>query len=561
MEARGPPSGPPGGCEGPLGASLGLTRRTHKQQQLQQQQQEQQQLLPLVYRHPKTTNACSGKRPFRFKKFISCLGPLLPHRLLLRGQKHHRNVSLMMYFRVLNAISYAARSAAIFDAYLHMQFGGNKAIGAMASLTGLITVIVAPLAGWSADALKARRCVALKAAAVWGLLCVGVNYAAIELSSFNLLLTSNLMWKAWYESVTVFTESLFNDAIPPGQRSHLFVLRRILTTLANGLGPLLSLCVFLSSENSWRADVLHRVLKVGVFLSIPQLVVLLFWREITEEEALSIRMQGSSSSSSSSSSNSSSGGPAAADPHQHQQQQQQEEEGDSVQLFFLKTQHVPWLIFVSHCITFCGAGKPQTLYASPYTRMTVKYFPLFFKSEYAFKPIHSCLLSTAYTLSIATLTYVIQFFAARMGPVKASFLFTSIGVCGLFLLSQVYWLPAVVVIYLLRGAFQNASTPLDRSVCLDLIPSRLVGRWAALQSLATLMWSVSALCGGFLADYTDYRQIFTFTGRVYIVAQLVYAPCLWLLPPPRSSSLKQQQQLDFSKQPVAGPTLTPTTTS
>ncbi|KAL8433367.1 hypothetical protein ACSSS7_003922 [Eimeria intestinalis] len=93
-----------------------------------------------------------------------------------------------------------------------------------------------------------------------------------------------------------------------------------------------------------------------------------------------------------------------------------------------------------------------------------------------------------------------------------------------------------------EGAFQNASTPLDRSVCLDLIPTSLVGRWAALQSLATLMWSVSALFGGFLADYTDYRQIFIFTGRIYIVAQLVYLPCLWLLPHTRGKQQKRSAE-------------------
>ncbi|OEH73751.1 major facilitator family protein [Cyclospora cayetanensis] len=496
-----------------------------------------------------------------------------------------------LYFRVLNAISYAARSAAIFDAYLHMQFGGNKAIGAMASLTGLITVVVAPLAGWAADAMKARRCISLRCAAAWGLLCVCVNYLAIGFDSFNLLLASNLLWKAWYEWVTVLTESLFSDAIPrgasslwsfslctalqlfaffsaslcgllclegvlgrpllpphdcffrmldvpslrclsirEGQRSRLFVLRRILTTLANGLGPLFSLCVFLLCGNAWRLHILHKLL------------VLLLWKEISAEEASRIRMDAKYGEPSSEASK-------EADDVQKRTEsegsievllQQQDELAKTstetkctgalatpdCRFLFLRTKHVPWLMFISHCITFCGAG------------MTVKYFPLFFKTEYAFKPIHSCLLSTAYTISIAALTYVIQKVATHMGPTEASFLFTSIGV---------------------GGAFQNASTPIDRSVCLDLIPPRLVGRWAALQSLATLMWSVSALFGGLLADHTDYRQIFTFTGRIYIVAQLVYLPCLWLLPHQRRLP-KHRPQLNNSKlPPLIKPELSPTT--
>ncbi|CDJ40676.1 hypothetical protein ETH_00003410, partial [Eimeria tenella] len=157
----------------------------------------------------------------------------------------------------------------------------------------------------------------------------------------------------------------------------------------------------------------------------------------------------------------------------------------------------------------------------------------------------------------------IQVVATHMGPIEASFLFTSIGVGGLFLLSQVHYLPAVIFIYLMRGAFQNASTPIDRSVCLDLISPGLVGRWAALQSLATLMWSFSALFGGFLADFTDYRRIFTFTGRIYIMAQLVYLPCLWLLPRHHQLAAHRRQlasQLASQQLPkIVKPELSPTT--
>lgn len=65
---------------------------------------------------------------------------------------------------------------------------------------------------------------------------------------------------------------------------------------------------------------------------------------------------------------------------------------------------------------------------------------------------------------------------------------------------------------LCSGGFQNASTPIDRSICCDLIPPALSGRWAALQSLAAPLWAASAFLGGFLADETDFRTIFIYTG-------------------------------------------------
>lgn len=191
---------------------------------------------------------------------------------------------------------------------------------------------------------------------------------------------------------------------------------------------------------------------------------------------------------------------------------------------------VPWLIFISHCITFCGAG------------MTVKYFPLYFKTEYDFKPIHTCLLSSTYTLFIVAFTYAIQRVAIRWGRAQASLVFTALGVSCLFLLVCLRKLPLVILVYLLRGALQNASTPLDRSLVMDCIDPQHVGKWSALQSLATMMWSLSALFGGLIADRVSYRSTFVITGCVYIVSEIVYLPILWLLPPNFDKQMRESHR-------------------
>lgn len=93
-----------------------------------------------------------------------------------------------------------------------------------------------------------------------------------------------------------------------------------------------------------------------------QLVVLLFWRDISSQEALRIRLEARQRDVESAAR-------AAAKETQLTTQTTEtikETETDicetagppDIRLLFLRTRHVPWLMFVSHCITFCGAGKP-----------------------------------------------------------------------------------------------------------------------------------------------------------------------------------------------------------
>ncbi|PHJ15445.1 major facilitator family protein, partial [Cystoisospora suis] len=293
------------------------------------------------------------------------------------------------------------------------------------------------------------------------------------------------MWKGWYEFVTVCTESLFNDSIPQGRRSELYVHRRIVTTLANGVGPLFSLFVFYVEGNSWNLSVLHTVLHVGLILSLPQAFVLWMWRDVLPPPSPSSLSLSSSSCSSKDQDFPSYQRTSLKTPSPASAEREEEEEvrGDEADLSVLhttpsqpvalsasseeredkeeedakdgaveedeedkrgiltgvcthhshvvnkdslgerkerrqikKSRAVPWLVFISHCITFSGAG------------MTVKYFPLFFKSEYQLQPIHMCLLSSVYTLFIAFFTYAIQRMAVRIGRPQASLLSTGLGI-------------------------------------------------------------------------------------------------------------------------------------
>eukprot|EP00922_Rhytidocystis_sp_ex-Travisia-forbesii_P056837 GHVS01084083.1.p1 GENE.GHVS01084083.1~~GHVS01084083.1.p1 ORF type:complete len:488 (-),score=37.80 GHVS01084083.1:603-2066(-) len=365
------------------------------------------------------------------------------------SNKHrtHPNVYQMYYFRLFNGIAYAARSAAIFDAYLHLKFGNNRTVGLVTSFNGLASLVVAPVSGLVADSFSSYRAVLLRWSAVLAALCIWLNYLAVCTDNIHIILMSSFLWRCWYEFVFIITESLFVDSIPIGHRSELFVYRRVVTTLANGLGPLLSLILFGYVGNQWSLSILQPVLQVATLFSIPQLLTLLFWRDVPPASPSSPISSYSSMAYSSTLSasetlpllsqppvfpNPSPSTPPSSYPCASSLLPPPTTAVSSSSSYChppisspritlwgpikLGRSAVPWIVFSSHVITFAGAG------------MTVKYFPLFFKQEYAFKPVHTCLLSSVYTLFIAAFTYAISATARRLGRVQASLFFTMAGI-------------------------------------------------------------------------------------------------------------------------------------
>eukprot|EP00921_Rhytidocystis_pertsovi_P007945 GHVQ01013141.1.p1 GENE.GHVQ01013141.1~~GHVQ01013141.1.p1 ORF type:complete len:521 (+),score=47.37 GHVQ01013141.1:294-1856(+) len=494
------------------------------------------------------------------------------------------NIMLMLYFRLFNGIAFAARSAAVFDAYLHLQFGSNQTVGLVTSLNAVASLL-APVAGILSDRWKHSRAKLLRICAVTSIGCIVLNYLAILYDSLALIIISTVLWRAWYEFVFVTSESLFTDSIPYGYRSELFVYRRMVTTLANGVGPLISLLLFWTAGNFWTVEILHTVLLTGTLCSFPQVITLWYWEDVSIDETSSPVLnpdttdpqsyhiinssavdvtecamshhkdittvdyikhdKGLSTHSkeecmlliTASSATPNDSLPASAvsssipclqpetlgralsyrgdvicrqdhliEDKTHNivcDKQKINKRTTNSSRPLLTESSVPWLVFTSHLITFAGAG------------MTVKYFPLFFKQEYGFKPIHTCLLSSVYTLFIATSTYVISAVARHTGRAQASLMFTFAGICGLFMMTRIYWLPLVIATYLIRGGLQNASTPIDRSIMMDYIDAKNTGKWTGLQSMASMSWAASALLGGMLADVNNYRFTFAITGSSF----------------------------------------------
>eukprot|EP00922_Rhytidocystis_sp_ex-Travisia-forbesii_P047948 GHVS01071464.1.p1 GENE.GHVS01071464.1~~GHVS01071464.1.p1 ORF type:complete len:355 (-),score=59.73 GHVS01071464.1:1139-2203(-) len=175
---------------------------------------------------------------------------------------------------------------------------------------------------------------------------------------------------------------------------------------------------------------------------------------------------------------------------------------------------VPYLIACSDLIRSVGSG------------MTVKFFPLFFKNDLGFLPDQLCLLFLIYAICIGLFMTIAELIARRTGRGLASFLYSLGGVVLLFWMCVEKRVWVLLLVFVLRGALQNANYPIDRSLIMDYTKNTDRGKWNAVESFTSMTWSGSAVIGGVLADSHDYRYAFRLTGFVYLVALLVYFPVI-----------------------------------
>eukprot|EP00920_Eleutheroschizon_duboscqi_P030109 GHVT01073011.1.p1 GENE.GHVT01073011.1~~GHVT01073011.1.p1 ORF type:complete len:691 (+),score=150.60 GHVT01073011.1:72-2144(+) len=554
----------------------------------------------------------------------------------------HRNITLMMFFRVFNGVAYAARSAAIFDNYVHLTFGSNAAIGLITSFSGFASLLCAPLAGFLADNSNYSRSRILRACSLATVVCMAMNFLALFRPTLPKLVLSTVLWRSWYEFVFVVSEALFVDSIPHGERSRFLTYRRVVTSLSHGVGPLFSLLLFAYCGDAWTKAVLDPVLKLSVFLTLPQMIILWRWMDVPRSASpppLSVSSSSSSAPSFSfpngllgsgsrdcasasllappsfspsgfaqqeASQENSTACPSATAPpggalarpsglgrggaegagrvtgapghapraaaernkrekpnssqiahtsstnffiHPHQEHthsnvksnvnttratsssnlRNNSSSSDSsnsanhsisnkYRFACFTTTAVPWILFTSQIVTFAGAG------------MTVKYLLLFFRTEYRFGPRSCCLLAAGNTVGVSLMTIIIQRVALVTGRAQASMLFTVSGLGCLLALIHVRSAVGVVLLYWLRASLQNASAPIDRSIMTDFVRPENLGKWTALQGMATMTWAVSAVVGGLVADAQSYRATFSITALIYVLANIIYLPLLRLVP-------------------------------
>ena len=405
----------------------------------------------------------------------------------------HPNVNRMLWFCGVFGIAAAIAQMGVFDTYLYLKSNdSNSAVGLAESASGITQVLMVLPAGYIADKFSRSR--TLRFCVILSLIYVFISITGIYRDDIVLIYISLILGGVYMAIQNSVSFALFSDSIPQGQRASWMSKVAVVTQIAMGVGPLLGYFLFKYFGDVWDMSVLHTILIIGFLLMVPANMFLVNWTDIPKGMFSPPVVPSPDIDS-----------PLLSDTRVSSSK-------------VVSTSLVPYIVCMNDVITCIGAG------------MTVKFFPLFFKNDYGFDPTHLQLLFTVYCFAFALFTWACEKVAAKIGRVQSSMLFSLCGVLCLFSLAYLESLPLVVFVFILRGAFQNAIYPIDRSIIMDFVPSDQRGRWNSIESISAMTWSGSAVIGGYLMDSHDYRYTFVITGWIYLVACCLRTPLLFLVP-------------------------------
>ncbi|KAG7400215.1 hypothetical protein PHYBOEH_006553 [Phytophthora boehmeriae] len=441
--------------------------------------------------------------------------------------------------------------------YVFVLTQSNKPVGIVKGIQGISQLLFSLPGGYFAD--RTRRDTILKISGVVGVVGAVITFFSVELTSLSGLYVAFGLWGLFSAFQSPAMEALFADSIPPGKRSFPFMIKYNISNLAQMLGPLLSILLFVFYGDEWQLPELKPVLEFGCVLGVVASLILFQFnddrakdyiqnknmQEKEQQELLESSMVTPSpirtpklvgngneidmvydypdedditvdeKSPPTVTENTALlllKGKTAQEMDLERQQRQQEVEDDEegymahldAKFLCFRTKHVPYILFASDFVISNGAG------------MTINFFPLFFKEEYGLTPIHVCALFMSQPLVVMILSFLAQRLSKPCGRMPIIAFTRAFSVACLF--SMAYAQPMVlqIVLFLMRGGMMRCSQPLRRSILMDYVPKNIRARWNALEGLSVFSWSGSAVLGGFLIDAYGYRMCFIITSFVYV---------------------------------------------
>ncbi|KQC06441.1 MAG: hypothetical protein APR54_01645 [Candidatus Cloacimonas sp. SDB] len=404
------------------------------------------------------------------------------------------NVKLAFVFEALQSFGRGIWMGNILSLYIILFsenangiFGltSNELLGITAGISGIsMTLFVFP-AGYLADKFPRDRM--LKLAALIGIIAMGFLAVA---GNIILIMIALFLWGIFQGVTRPAFESILADSLPSGYRSGIYSQIHLVRQFAMASGPFLNVLLFLFFGDFWEISILKTVMLVGIIISLFSTLILFLFRDD--------RSMGDDSESI---------------------YENQKNNGTDLQIndkLNRNKRKIPILLVTSNIIIGIGAG------------MTIKFFPVFFRSIYSLQPI-AVQLIMGFTAIFTGLTAIIaQKFSLTRGRAEMIFTVQIIATSCLVLISFYPALYLLVPLFILRGSFMNAAQPLSRSILMDVVPKRHRGKWNSLETIAWgLFWNASAVIGGFLIGNNNFRLCFVITSAIYFVGTI---PILLLIP-------------------------------
>jgi len=404
------------------------------------------------------------------------------------GNSLNSNVKLSFLFEALQSFGRGIWMGNIFSLYVILfvesskgvfGFTANELLGITAGVSGIaMTAIVFP-AGIMAD--KYRRQNMLRVSAIVGILAMITLAMA---NSIMLILVAMLLWGAFQGLTRPAFESILADSLQSGNRSGIYAKIHLVRQIAMASGPFLNVILFILLGDKWDISILKNVMLIGIIISLASTFILFFFRDDrsmgTESESLILTSN--------------------------------ENNVDQTKL----AKRIPILLVTSNVLIGMGAG------------MTIKFFPVFFRSIYNLQPISVQLIMGTTAIFTGIFGILAQRLSLRKG--RATMIFV-VQFSATLCLIAIGFYPAVLLLiplFILRGSLMNAAQPLSRSILMDVIPKRNRGKWNSVETVAWgLFWNASAVVGGFLIGSNNFQRCFFITAGIYLIGTI---PILMLIP-------------------------------
>ncbi|MCF7793214.1 MAG: MFS transporter [Candidatus Cloacimonetes bacterium] len=408
----------------------------------------------------------------------------------MKFKQLNTNVKLSFIFEALQSFGRGIWMGNIFSLYVVIfvensqgVFGytPNELLGITAGASGIaMTAIVFP-SGFLAD--KFPRQLMLKTAALVGIIAM-LTLALAE--SIFMILVAMLLWGAFQGITRPAFEAILADSLKSGSRSGIYAKIHLTRQFFMASGPFLNVILFFILGDKWDISILKSVMLVGIIISMASTFVLFLFKDSHSMGEESESLFNNNLENSNSKQNSK------------------------------LTKKIPILLVTSNVIIGMGAG------------MTIKFFPVFFRSIYGMKPISVQLIMGFTFIFTGIFGMLAQKFSLKKG--RGEMIFVVQFLATLCLIGIGFY-PAVVLLiplFILRGSLMNAAQPLSRSILMDVVPKRHRGKWNSVETIAWgLFWNASAVIGGFLIGDNNFQRCFFITAGIYLIGTI---PILMLIP-------------------------------
>ena len=447
----------------------------------------------------------------------------------------------------LSGVADSVWSAAVLSAYLFLLEGGsNRAVGLAEALSGAATLFTALPVGYLADKYSRARVIA--GGGVVMLLAAGATlYALLDVGGGRTYLAicgAMALWGVGGGIISGPTQALFADSVPRGERSRAYTVLFAAWLLPSCVGPAISAVMFARMGDHWTLEQLRPIFILGVALEVPVALMMFFFRDMEKGELEEEEQEPEGAQEGDWVEGRGDSEAASAEPD-HSKSGEAE-----VRWGVLTQKHIPIIMFASDLLISLGAG------------MTVKFFPLYFKSNVGLSPMHTQLIYVCVPLVMVAFASLAQRASQAMGRAQVMALFRGLGVTCLgvmVLLAQVYqcerW-QVMVPIYLVRTALMNSVYPVEESLLMDSVPKNTRARWKSLESVMQFGWCGSAVLGGVIADRfknTD-RSGYTQTFAITCIMQFSGTCIGLLLLPLVPRKEKRQSAADPLREPLLNET-------